>query len=802
MIRNYLKIAFRNSLKHSLWSFINVMSLALGIAACLLIFLFIRDERSFDAFHPLEERIYRLTEIQSFPGTNTQKVALSMPGMGPALLRDYAEIEDFSRYWGRGRNVYRVEDRQIVLEKTIAVDSSFLTMFDFSLRQGDASSALSDPNTAVVTKATALKLFGNDMAFGKYIKLDTLLIEITGVIDDVPENSHLQFDLLLSIATFTAQRPSFDTQFGSNYLVTYVLARPGADMAALEKEMPDFLLRCMPPDANTSQDVNDYYKLYFQPLDEVHLATMDVEHDYNNYRKFNGKYLGLFSLIGLLIIIIASVNFMNLITARASHRWKEVGVRKTIGVAKNQLFFQFCTEAALLGFFAFVTGLLLTILAIPIVNSLLDRALSFGYFIKQPQLLLVAGLITIALSILSSIYPAYYLTSFRTVDILRGANLERNKSHFQSALVVIQFGLAIGMIIATIVIVKQLYFIQKKDIGLNKDHIVLVDLNQEANQVYSTLKEEIKRDPNIIGVTASGQRLGNNFHQWGFKFRTDSIQDVTPSNVNVDFDYLDVYEMELVAGRNFSEDRPLDDGRAFIINESFAKEIGVANPIGLAAGHSWYPDDTLGTVIGVVKDFNFNSLHYAINTLAMVVHTDWGYDEMSVKVDGQNIPQAIAHIENTWNALVPSWPFQYTFLDEHFTDLYTSDRQMERVVTIMALLAILIAAMGLFGLAAITTEKRTKEVGIRKVLGASLSNLMFHLSRSFARLVLVSFIIISPIAYILMGKWLQNFVDRIQIGPLIFVISFLLAFLIAMGTVSFHTYRAALSNPVDTLRDD
>ena len=802
MIRNYLKIAWRNSRKNSLWSFINIMSLALGIAACLLIFLFIRDERSFDAFHPLKERLYRLAEIQSFPGTNTQKVALSMPGMGPALRRDYAEIEDFTRYWTRGRNVYRVGEKQIIIEESVAVDSTFLSIFDYSLLEGVSSKALTEPNTAVITESTAKKFFGRGEALGQFIRRDSTNIEITGVIEDVPENSHLQFDMLVSMATFTSENPEFDAQFGSNYLVTYALMQPGVDIPGLEKKMPEFLLRCMPPDANSTQDVNDYYKLFFQPLADVHLASMDVEHDYQNYRKFNGKYLGLFSLVGLLIIIIASVNFMNLITARASHRWKEVGVRKTIGVSKNQLFLQFSAEAALLGIFAFAIAITLAVAAVPLLNHLLDRTLSFAYFLSQPLWLIVALGITIGLSVLASIYPSYYLSSFKTVDILRGGNLDTSKSLFQNSLVVIQFGLAIGMIIATLVVVRQLYFIKTKDIGLNKDHILLVDLNRESNGVYSTLKEEIKRSPHIRGVTASGQRLGNNFHQWGFKFRTDSIQGVTPSNVNVDFDYLDVYEMELVAGRDFSKDRPLDDGYAFIINESFAKEINVDDPIGLAAGHSWYPDDTLGTVIGVVKDFNFNSLHYAINTLAMVVHTDWGFDEMSVKVDGQNIPQAIAHIEKTWNSLVPSWPFQYTFLDEHFAELYTSDRQMERVVTIMALLAILIAAMGLFGLAAITTEKRIKEVGIRKVLGASLADLMFQLSRNFAQLVIVAFVIISPIAYLLLGRWLENFVDRISIGPLIFIGAFCLAFIIAMLTVSFHTYRAALSNPVEALRDD
>ncbi|MCB0669476.1 MAG: FtsX-like permease family protein, partial [Saprospiraceae bacterium] len=498
----------------------------------------------------------------------------------------------------------------------------------------------------------------------------------------------------------------------------------------------------------------------------------------------------------------ASVNFMNLITARASQRWKEVGVRKTIGAHKMQMFTQFSIESALLGVFSFVIGVLLAVVLTPIVNQLLDRSLSMVYFLSNPLIMGGALVATVLLSFIAGIYPAVYLASFSIIKILRGRQEESRKSVFQSSLVVIQFGLAIAMIICTFIVVQQLYFIKNKDIGLNKDHILLVDMNQEANSVFNTLKNELKNSSLIRGVTASGQRLGNNFHQWGFKLRTDSIQGLTPSNVNVDYDYLDVYEMELVSGRKFSTDRPRDNGYAFIINESFARELGLDDPVGVAAGHSWYPDDSLGTIIGVVKDFNFNSLHYKINTLSMVVHPDWGYDELSVKVDGNRIEAAIAEVERIWNNLVPGWPFQYSFLDEHFESLYRSDKQMESVVSIMAALAILIACLGLFGLAAISTEKKIKEIGIRKVLGASLGNILFHLSRNFASLVIIAFIIFSPVTFIFMQRWLENFADRIDIEIWVFIVGLFIALVIALATISFHTLRAALQNPVKALRDD
>lgn len=802
MIKNYLKIAWRNIWKHKLWSFINVASLALGIGACLLIFLFIQDERSFDAAHSKLANIYRLDEIQSFPGTNTQKVALSMPGMGPAMVRDYPEVEQHARYWGRGKRLYVKDDIQHLVKESVMVDSSFLEIFDFPLIQGDRNTALDEPFSLILTKETAEKFFKDTDPIGQSLRMNDESYEVTGVLENISENSHMQFDALISMATVTRENPDFNSQFGSNYMVTYLLMSDHVDLPTLESKMPEFLLRCMPPDPDDARTVNDSYKIFFQQLPEVHLASMDIEHDYHNHRKFNGTYLKLFTLVGFLILLIAAVNFMNLITARASHRWKEVGVRKTIGARQNQMFAQFSVESALLGFLAFIIGSGLAILFAPILSRLLDRSLSVLYFIEYPTILVIAFVGTLLLSFLAGIYPSYYLSSFKTVKILRGGNLESNKSIFRSSLVVLQFGLAIGMIICTFIVVQQLFYIKNKDIGLNKDHILLVDMNQDANEVFKTLKTELKRSGRVKGVTASGQRLGNNFHQWGFKLRTDSIQGMTPSNVHVDYDYLDVYEMELVAGRNFSEERPLDDGYAFIINESFAKEMNLEDPIGVAAGHSWYPDDTLGTIIGVVKDFNFNSLHYAINTLSLVVHEEWGYDELSVKIDGDNVEASIADVEKVWNNLVPKWPFQYSFLDAHYEELYESDRQMESVVSIMAILAILIACMGLFGLAAITTEKKIKEIGIRKVLGASVQGIMVELSKNFTFLVVLAFLLFSPVTYLLMRKWLENFADRINISPLVFILGLVLAFLIAIATMSYHTFRAAISNPVNALKDD
>ena len=802
MIKNYLKIAFRNIWRYKLLSALNILSLSLGIAACLLIYLFINDEQSFDAFHTQKDAIYRMDEIQSFPGTNTQNVALTMPGMGPALHRDYPEVLNYTRVWERGRSLFERDDERFLIENIFSVDSTFLRMFDFELISGDRSTALDEPYTIVIDEEVAELFFGDSDPLGETLKLGEHDREITGVMKNVPENSHLQFDILISMATVTSDDPEFNSSFGSNYLTTYVLFNEETDIRAFEQQMAEFLTRCMPPDAGSTDDVNDFYKIFFQPLPEVHLTSMNIEHDYLNYRKFNGEYLRVFGLIGILILLIAGVNFMNLITARASQRGKEVGVRKTIGALKRQLFTQFVTESALLAVFAFIVSLLIAFVLASPLSELVGRDFSMTHFLDNPLLLVAAFTLTCSLGVLAGVYPSLYMASFDVTKVVKGGETKYQKSLFRSSLVVLQFGLAIGMIICTLVVAKQFFFMQNVDTGFKKDHILLVDMNREANNVFSTLKTELNNKAEVLGVTASGQRLGNNFHQWGFKMRTDSIRGLTPSNVNVDFDYLDVYEMSVIQGRGFDEDRPRDNGFAFVINESFANELNLEDPIGVSAGHSWYDDDSLGTIIGVVKDFNFNSLHYGINTLSMVVHPEWGYDEMSVKVRGDNLTAAIAEVEQVWNGLVPNWPFDYTFLDEHFAELYRSEQQLKSVVQLMALLAILIACMGLFGLAAITTEQRTKEIGIRKVLGATVGQIMIQLSKRFAFLVLVAFVIFSPVTFYMMNGWLENYAERVSINGTLFAIGFLLAFAVAVLTVSYHAFRSAIANPVHALRSE
>ena len=796
MLRNYLLIAARNISKHKFHSTINILSLAIGIAAALAIYLFVADERSFDQQHSKKDNLYRLCEVQSFPGTNTQKVALSMPGMGPAFERTFPDVVEYTRYWNRGKWVWDVADSPLALEANIFVDSTFFSVFDFPLLSGDVLTCLDEPRSVVLTKESALKMFNTTDVVGRTLPNGEDSYEITGVLDEIPEHSHLQFDALISITTFTRERPELNNWWGSNFMVTYFHMTPDADIKAMAERYPELMIEW-----TGNENINEMYKLFLQPLDEVHLGSTDIEHDYQNYRKFNGEYLDIFLLVAAFILIIATVNFTNLSVARATKRAKEIGVRKSIGAQRMQLFWQFIAESVLMAFMALIIAMILDGVGLYFLSDALDRDLTLLTLLENPLIPMGLLLFVVLLGFVAGSYPALHLSSFAATTALKGGAVGEKKSLFQSVLIVTQFSLALAMIISTLIVVNQLNYMKNKDLGFKKDHIVVVDMNDTANEKFDLIKEQLLGSTNIVGVTASGQRLGSNFHQWGWKASLDTgMLELATSNVLVEYDYLDVYGIKLLAGRTFSKDFATDDGLAFIVNKALADELGVEDPIGVRVGHQAYPNDSLGTIIGVTENFNFNSLHYKVNTLSMVVHTDWNYDEMSIKLNGQNIQAGLGDLDRIWTEHVPDFPLDYDFLDMHFEELYQSDSHMGVGVTIIAILAIIVGCMGLFGLSAITIERRIKEVGIRKVLGASVSQLLMILSSKFALLIAISFVLAAPVTYYFLREWLTNFAFSISINPLIFVLGGVMALLIAMLTISYHTLRAANTNPVKSLR--
>lgn len=803
MFRNYFKTAWRNLWKNKAYSAINIVGLSIGMAVCILILLFVFYERNFDRQHT--KNIYRLDEVQKFPGmVAPQKVALSMFPMAPTLKQEFPQVKQFTRVNNYGKPPLFYNDKKVTLKNLYWVDSTFFEVFDFRLLEGNKGLVLQKPNSMVLTASAAVKLFGKENPIGKTVTIkggDTTSFTVTGLMADVPGNSHLQFEGLLSFNTRPTARMMGN--WGGNWLITYLELAPGTDVAAMEKQFPAYLKRHMSDPGYT------FYELFLQPLQEVHAGSTDITHDYLNYQKFDGTYTRLFFIIALIVLVIACINFMNLSTARSAGRAKEVGVRKSIGAHRWQLSLQFIGESVLLCFMALILALGLVKLALPWVADLSKRELDLSVF-TNGRLLLSALTGTLVVGILAGLYPAAYLSSFQAVKVLKGTMQSgRGRSLFRNVLVVGQFASAIFLIIGTLFAVRQLTFMQKRDPGFNKDQVLTVSLNFNTNPKFDLLKKALLAHSQITGVTASGQRLGNNLHQTGIVFHPGNgpAREMATSQVIVDPDYLSVYKIPLVAGRNFSPDYGTDNAKAYIINESLAKELLKDNPkasvetlVGKQFGFGGM--DSTGSIVGVAKDFNFNSLHHKIETLVIFNQKDWGFSEVSIRVNGGKAQQAIDHLQRTWAKINPGQDLEYKFLDEHFEELYRADSQVSEIVGILAGLAIVISCLGLFGLASYAAEKRIKEIGIRKVLGASVQNIVQLLSGNFLKLVLIANLIAWPAAWLVINKWLQDFAYRIPISWWVFGAAGLAALLIALLTVSFQAIKAAITNPVKSLRSE
>ncbi len=801
MIKNYFKIAWRNLWKNKVFSAINIVGLAIGMAACIVIMVFVFYEKGFDGIHT--KNIYRLDEVQKFEGmVAPQNVALSMYPMAPTLKNEFPEVRNVTRVRQNERVNMRVGETRIVLPAVYFVDSTFLQIFDFVLLKGNRETVLQKPNSLLLTEESAAKLFGKEDPMGKTVQRyggDTLSFTVTGILKNIPDNSHMQFDGLFSFSTI--YNPRMLENWGGNWLITYLELAPNTDIAAMEKKFPDYLKRHM------REDNWKFYELFLQPLKEVHANSSNITHDYINYQKFDKRHVYIFSVIGLIVLVIACINFMNLSTARSAGRAKEVGVRKSIGAKRGQVAFQFLVESILIAMMALILAIGFSFLILPAASRLSQRELVLPIF-SNPLLLLLMLAGTIIVGMIAGLYPAAYLSSFRPVAVLKNAiQSGSNKGFLRNILVVTQFTGAVFLIIATIFAVKQLRFMQEKDPGFSREQVMVIPLNNTANRNYETIKQSLLTNTLIKGVTASQQRLGNNLHQTGVRFHGDTaVRELTSSQVVVDHDYLSLYDIKLVAGKNFS-DEPSENASTYIINESLAKELLKDDPkapvesvLGKMFGFGGM--DSSGRIIGVAKDFNFNSLHHKIETLCIFNQKNWGFGEMSVKINGANAKEAIDYIKNTWTKLVPDIPFDYKFLDEHFEEMYRADNQVSKIVAVLAGLAIIIACLGLFGLASYSAEKRTKEVGIRKVLGAGVFNLAALLSGSFVKLVFISIVIAWAIAWFALNKWLEDFAYRVEITWWVFAIAGLAAILIALITVSFQAIKAALMNPVNSLRSE
>jgi putative ABC transport system permease protein len=784
MFKNYLKIAFRNIKKNRSYSFINIIGLAIGMAACLLLFLWVQNELSYDRYHEKAGRIYRVISQWESEGQVNRFAKTSAP-LGPALVNEFADIDKAVRF---GTNGFLISyENKLFFENVFFTDPEIFDVFKFPLIKGDPKAVLKEPHSIVISEEMEKKYFGEDDPIGKIINLDEFGdFKITGVFRDIPQNSHFKFDFLGSFHDYAALH--FDQWGISNYL-TYILTSKDFNQNKFDEKLPEFVEKYRGKEARYKYKVT--YPL--QPLTSIHLhSNLRGEIEPNS----SIETIYIFSAVALFILLIACLNYINLSTARYASRAREVGLRKVIGASRMQLTRQFLGESLLFSFIAALLAVALAELFLPLFNFLSGKRLAVDYF---ENLILLPGLAVTVLftGLAAGSLPAFYISALQPVKALKGMLRASSRvSWLRRSLVLSQFTISIIFIFCTIIISNQLSYMRNKKLGFDKEHVVNIPIyDKDALQRYKTIKNEFLKNPRILGVSASSyspRKISWYQSYWHEGLSENSYPMIRW--ISVDHDFIPTFGIEFVSGRNFSRDFPSDVKGAYILNESAVKEIGWDSPLG-----KQFRIIEKGTVIGVVKDFHFRSLHQEIEPLVLYLCPEY-FECFSVRISPESIPQALAFLKDKWQELVPNQLFQYSFLDEDFDSLYKAEMRLEKIFGIVASLAVFIACLGLFGLAAFTAEQRTKEIGVRKVLGASVTGIFILLSKEFVRWVLAANIIAWPLAYYAMSRWLQNFAFRTSIGLWIFLLAATVAFVVALLTVSYQAVKAAISNPVEALR--
>jgi len=801
MIKNYLKIALRNIMKHKGISFINIVGLAIGISCSVLILLFVTNELSYDKFHKKADRIYRLA-VRAFIGDTKINQTYSSSQTFRMLLEDFPEIEAGVKFLNLGRTPVIPDEKTFYESNFFAVDSTFYDVFSIPLIHGNPETVLKDPNTMVLSKNTSLKYFGDINVVGKVIKVDfssyggIVDFKITGVSENVPNNSHFHYDLLVSSASF----PTFinNTGWSANNFITYLLLQEGTSQEWFDEKLKEFTRKHMGEERFDEWIAQgNYWEYFLQPITEIHLNS-----DLNGEFEANGNktYVYIFSVISIIILLIACINFMNLSTAKSSLRAKEVGLRKVVGSNRNKLISQFLSEAVLLSFISLALGIIIVECLLPVYRNLIGRQLDIHYFdnfVVIPSLLAL-GLIV---GVISGSYPAFFLSSFKPVSVLRGnTGSSKGSSLLRNILVIFQFAISIFLIIGTLVIYQQLKFFQNIKLGFNKEQVLVIRNPGALGNNFTPFKEVLRNYSNVVGVSGSNTLPGRSFSNIGFG--AEGVEKSFTLNLCVcDYDFLKTLKLEMAQGRFFSREFSTDL-HAAILNEKAVKLLGWENPVGKKI-NNWSRNRGNFTVVGVIKDYHYESLHQEIRPQALFL--SGGYYQniesyISVRLNTENISETVKYVGSTWNDFAPGKPFEYSFLDEDYDNLYVNEKQTRKLFTIFSLFAIFIACLGLFGLASFSADQRTKEIGIRKVLGASVPRIVNILNKNFIKWVLIANLIAWPAAWFIMNSWLQNFAYRIKLSWWMFILAAVLALLIALITVSFQAVKAALKNPIDSLR--
>lgn len=794
MIRNYLKIAVRTLLRNRNTSLINIIGLAIGLASCILIFVYVRSELSYDKFHTDSAHKFRVLTIDEALGVTSNLVGITLPALGPAMENDIPEVLETVRMNGGGRGLISYDDRSIYAEDVKYVESAFLDFFNFNWKKGDKANALTRPETAVISEGLASKIFGEKDPVGEVIELNRDdQIEIVGVLEDAPDNSHLEYELL--VAMIPTEQDSNYMQFlqswGQISMITYARLSEGSKEEEVEAKM-EALIR--------QHDVGENFSVVLQPMADIHLQSSDVLFDGYNENKTDSGYVYTLFIVAIFIVLIAAFNFMNLSTARSSNRAREVGMRKVLGAFRQQLIFQFLGESVLLCLMGLVLGIFLAALIVEITD-LPFNINPVGYLIEDKPLLfsMLGG--TILLGLLAGIYPAFLLSGFEPVKVLKGNFLSSMTGIWlRRTLVIVQFTVSIVMIIGTIIVYQQLEMVRKMDKGFKAEQVVTLNIgNPAVRNNYEALKNKLETHPHIQGIACSSSMPGRGFGRAGIRPEGASEEDIwIVSIMGMNEEFIPLMQMEMAAGRNFSPDFSTDSTASTIINEALAKSLGWGLE---AVGKVINLGQTRTRVVGVVEDFHFASMRHQIEPI-IIFYQPGAHNTLSLKVDTDDLTGTLAYVEETWNDLNPDFPFEYIFFDEDFAQQYESEESFGSLIVFFTWLAIFIACLGLLGLSAFNAEQKTREIGIRKVLGASVSQVVRLLSREFAVLVLISALVASPLAYIAMNAWLEDFAYRIAIGPGAFLVGGVLAMVIALMTNAWHAIRTARTNPADALRSE
>jgi putative ABC transport system permease protein len=774
MFKNYFKIAIRSFFRHKAYTFINAAGLAIGIACCILIMLWVQDELSYDRFHENADDLY----VATF--SNGSKVTPT--ALAPYLKEEYPEVVQTSRYSGLGKDLLKFKDKKIYQEGGVMVDPGFLKMFTIPFLTGDPEAALEDPESIILSEEVAKKLFGTSDPIGQTLTYNISIdMKVTGVFEDYPANSHMSFKYILPNALALKYNKNFNT-WEVNNIRTYVQLRKNTAVQSIDAKISNVVEKHRPQDKRA---------LSLQPITRVHL---------NPFNDTGGTilYVYLFSALAFFILLIACINFINLTTARSSNRAKEVGIRKTVGAFRIHLIRQFFIESFMLTLIASGLAMGLVLLFLPMFNNLTGKNFTWELIIQQAIVIGILGIVFLTV-VLSGSYPSFVLSRFQPVKVLKGNRLTGTKgSIFRKVLVVLQFSLSVFLILGTLMIFRQVHYLRKHDVGYNRENIVYFGIGTRFRDNFETIKTELLSNPNILNATLTDiapYRWQTNAGYGDVHWQGKTDQQVKMVMMIVDYDYLDTFGLKMAQGRFFSKEYSTDASDAYVVNQAAVRAMEMDDPIGKEL-RVW---DLKKRIIGVVQDYNFESLHNEIIPMVMRIDPQ-AYYQACVRISPHGIPDTLAFLENKWKKIYPKYPFEYHFLDETIENHYRSEQAVGKIVSVFTALALFISCLGIFGLSSYTAEQRTKEIGIRKVLGATVPSIIKHISKEFFLLVVIANVIIWPLAHFFINRWLQTFAYRIGIDWWTFVLTGTAVLVVSLSTVSWQIIRAATANPVDSLR--